>query len=220
MKERKLISLIAGLAVIVTLGLAPAAMAAEAEYVGNKTCKMCHNKASKGKVWDAWKAMSHSKAFETLNSDAAKAIAKEKGLAKPPAEEAACLKCHVTAHGVEAERLGKKHKVEDGVGCESCHGAGGKYWKKKVMQDREASIAAGMIVPDEKTCTACHNEESPSFKAFCYHERVEQIRHLNPLKPRTPEELAAMLVCGCGDACECVHGCEEGKCGVPPKPKK
>ena len=39
-------------------------------------------------------------------------------------------------HGAAAELLGKKYDVAEGVGCESCHGAGADYKKKKIMEDR------------------------------------------------------------------------------------
>jgi hypothetical protein len=70
------------------------------------------------------------------------------------------------------------------------------------------------------TCLGCHNKESPSFQPFCFYKARATFSHLNPLKPRTAEEKAQLLVCGCGDTCGCVHGCEEGKCGVPPKESK
>jgi hypothetical protein len=73
--------------------------------------------------------------------------------------------------------------------------------------------------PPMDTCLKCHNDESPGFKPFCFHEFVGNIRHLNPLKPRTEEERAALLVCGCEDPCACVNGCEEGQCGIPPDKK-
>jgi hypothetical protein len=36
--------------------------------------------------------------------------------------------------------------------------------------------------------------------------------------PAQCAERAAILACGCGEKCACKTGCEEGKCGVPPKP--
>ena len=68
-----------------------------------------------------------------------------------------------------------------------------------------------------RICSGCHNEESPTFKPFCYHERVDKIRHDDPRKPRVKED---QLVCGCGDPCPCVKGCEEGKCAVKAKDRK
>jgi hypothetical protein len=39
-----------------------------------------------------------------------------------------------------------------------------------------------MIIPDEKLCIGCHNEESPTYKEFNYAEAVKQIAHPRPAK--------------------------------------
>ena len=57
-----------------------------------------------------------------------------------------CLKCHAT--GASADM--------PGVQCESCHGPGSDYKSMKVMKDHEASLAAGLVIPDEATCLTCH----------------------------------------------------------------
>jgi hypothetical protein len=64
--------------------------------------------------------------------------------------------------------------------------------------------------PPLATCLGCHNEESPTYKPFCFKDRWEKIQHLNPRKPRTPEQLEAMK-CKCPDPCPCV----QGECGPP-----
>jgi len=42
-------------------------------------------------------------------------------------------------------------------------------------------------VPDRKTCTRCHNDESPSYKAFECEKAVKEILHLDPRKKRQAE---------------------------------
>ena len=150
------------------------------EFVGAGGCKICHKKAADGDQYGKWLTTGHAKAFETLGTPKAAEIAAAKGLEGSPQELDECLSCHVTAHGVEAERLGKKYKVEEGVGCESCHGAGGVYKKKAIMEDREKSLAAGMIIPTEETCTTCHNDKSPTFAGFDYEKMREKIIHPKP----------------------------------------
>jgi hypothetical protein len=172
------------LAVFVAIALVAALSvpaAAENAYVGADSCKMCHKKDEKGNQYAKWQESKHANAYATLATDKAKEIADGKGIAN--AQEAQeCLKCHVTAAGVDASLLDKKYKVEDGVGCESCHGAGKAYKKKKVMEDRDAAVAAGLVIPTEATCTACHNEESPTYQAFDYAARSAEIAHPNPSK--------------------------------------
>ena len=174
-------------AIIFAAGLimATGAMAeekAEHGFIGVKACGMCHKKDATGNQLGKWQEGPHAKAYETLGTDAAKAAAAELGLEGDPQTLDECLSCHVTAHGAKAELIGKRFMVEDGVGCESCHGAGADYKSKKVMEDRAAAVAAGMIVPTEETCTACHNEKSPTFKGFDYAEYLAKVAHPNPAK--------------------------------------
>ena len=73
--------------------------------------------------------------------------------------------------------VGSKFKKEDGVQCESCHGAGGDYKSMSVMKDRQKSIDAGLIMPTEKVCRSCHNTKSPNFKGFNFKKYYEKIKH-------------------------------------------
>ncbi len=155
------------------------------KYVGVGKCKTCHKSAKAGEQLKSWQESKHSKAYETLATAEAKKMAKEKNIADPQ-KAPECLKCHVTAYNVDKKYLGKKHKIEDGVGCESCHGPGGDYYKKKVMKaiykGEQDGASLGLIKPDEKTCKTCHNPESPSFKDFNYKKRVKEITHPIPKK--------------------------------------
>ena len=152
-------------------------------FEGVGRCKTCHKKPEQGEQFRLWSEGRHAKAFETLASEEAAAIAAEKGIENPQTADE-CLTCHVTAHGVAEELLGKRFKVEDGVGCESCHGAGGDYYKKKTMKALFAGEiepeSVGLVVQTEEVCTACHNEESPTFKEFNFEERVKEIAHPIP----------------------------------------
>src|SRR3972149_4298178 len=96
------------------------ARAAEHKYIGATKCKMCHNTEAQGKQYEKWLASRPSKAYETLGSGAAKKRAADKGLGDPQKADA-CLKCHVTAHGVKPELLDTKYAAKEGVTCESCH---------------------------------------------------------------------------------------------------
>jgi len=138
-----------------------------AEYVSNKQCKLCHNKKAQGEVWNKWQAMKHAQAFKTLLGDEAKAIAKERGLEKPPSEEPECLRCHVTAYNVKEKAFHEKLKKEDGVQCESCHGAASLHVadgkKSKMGKDKSVDMSAHISQPDAKMCTGCHNEDSGKY---------------------------------------------------------
>jgi hypothetical protein len=155
------------------------------KYIGAAKCGMCHKTAAKGDQFGQWSKSAHAKAYEALASDKALAIAKEKGLDKPPQQHDACLKCHVTGHGKPAAHFEPSFKKEDGVGCETCHGPGSDYKSTPVMKDPAASKAAGLVVADEKTCTACHNSESPTFEGFDFKTMWAKVQHPNPAKTKS-----------------------------------
>jgi hypothetical protein len=188
------IAMAIGLAVAV--GFASAA-GADAKYVGAGKCKTCHKKELIGDQYGAWQKSAHAKAFELLKGEKAKAVAAEKGIAGAPHEAAECLQCHATAQGLSASQVAAKPlKLEDGIQCESCHGPGSDYKKKKTMADHAKSVAAGMweAGKDEKICTACHNEKSPTWdaaKGFDFEARKKDIAHPIPADVKGRYEEAA-----------------------------
>jgi nitrate/TMAO reductase-like tetraheme cytochrome c subunit len=111
--------------------------AAEAEYISAAKCKMCHKVA-----YQSWEGLAHAKAFDRLK----------------PEEQSnpECLSCHATGGSADLP----------GVQCESCHGAGSEYKSIKVMKDREASVAAGLLLPDAATCKKCHEGAPHEVPAF------------------------------------------------------
>ena len=161
----------------------PATTVQEPEFIGASRCRTCHRKEEAGAQYPKWEESRHSKAYMTLASDEAKAIATEKGIENPQTA-AECLQCHVTAHGVPEERLGEKYSIEEGVGCESCHGAGGDYYKKSTMESIMAGetegASVGLVTPDDQVCVGCHNEKSPTFKGFDFEEYSAKIAHPIP----------------------------------------
>jgi len=154
------------------------------KYVGVSKCKMCHKGEKKGNIYEKWQAESHSKAFETLASDESKAIAKKLGIKEEPQQAKECLVCHVTAYKADAAEKEASLTMEEGVSCEACHGPGSEYKSLKVMKDLTAGKLKGadygLVVPDEKVCVTCHNEKSPTYKAFKFDEAVKKIAHPLP----------------------------------------
>ena len=134
-------------------------------FVGAETCGMCHKTEKQGKQLSIWQGTKHAEAYKTLLTPEADKIAKDKGFDTPAAKTPACLKCHVSGYGVDASLLGPKFKMEDGVQCETCHGAGADYKTLKVMKDKKLAEENGLVIPDVKTfCAKCHNSESPTYK--------------------------------------------------------
>jgi hypothetical protein len=176
-------SIALGIAAAGLLAHAAAAASADRAFVGSAKCATCHKTAAQGEQFPKWQASRHAKAYETLAGEKAKEIAKAKGIADPQ-KAPECLKCHVTAHGVDAALLGEKYAIADGVGCESCHGAGADYIKKATMEGVTSgtieAASVGLVKPDKATCEKCHNKESPTFTAFNYEKSLEKIKHSIP----------------------------------------
>lgn len=136
----------------------------ESQYVGVAKCKSCHKKELIGRQHAAWQKAPHARAFETLRSEASRAIAQRLGIEGPPHEAAACLRCHSTAFGVSEQQMEFPLERSDGVQCESCHGPGSRYRKKKIMSKPEKAKSLGLWdAAEEAVCTRCHNRESPTF---------------------------------------------------------
>ncbi|MBI2432391.1 MAG: cytochrome C554 [Candidatus Hydrogenedentes bacterium] len=202
MKSLKVGAAIA-VALSVALGLMSGARAADApgaQYVGNTTCKVCHNTPDTGEQWNKWKAVKHATALEALKSDAALKIAKDKGLTVPPSEAPECLKCHVTGYDPATKKAPAKIKLDDGVQCESCHGPASLHVKDgqflKFNPDKASTIDIKAHQPPvtEDACKKCHNEESPTWNpekytkadgtkaGFDFEEAKKIIAHPNPKK--------------------------------------
>lgn len=158
-----------------------AAQAPAHQFVGAKKCSLCHKKPEEGNQYGIWMDSKHAKAYEVLGTQAAKDAAAKLGIADPQTS-GKCLKCHSTAYWFGETKVSEDIAVEEGVSCESCHGAGKDYMKKSIMQDQKSSIENGLLIPDEKTCLQCHNSESPTFKEFNYSEQQPKIKHPIPEK--------------------------------------
>ena len=172
------------------------------DYIGSHKCKNCHKKEEEGAQYLKWQEEPHSKAYDTLLTDKAREVATAAGITTPPHETDQCLDCHTVGFGkggfevkdkafwnpAEGDKDAKKQKKRmEGlkhVGCESCHGPGGKYKKKSVMKDIFAGKVKGedygLIKPDKELCVSCHNEKSPTYVPFDYEKRKAEITHPYP----------------------------------------
>jgi len=120
-----------------------------ADHVGAESCRSCHPHA-----YEVWSASRHARSLDTLSRDQRR--------------DARCLQCH--ARDVQ-------QGADGSVGCESCHGAGGYYWPDYVMRDAELAKAAGLVVPDAKTCLQCHDASSPAVGPFDPAAKMKLIDH-------------------------------------------
>ena len=151
------------------------------KYIGVKMCSMCHKADKTGNQFGVWQKSKHAEAYKVLTGDKAAEIAKAKGI-KSAAEAPECLECH---GAVDAKLAEKSYDVKDGVQCEVCHGAGSAYKNMAIMKDHAKAVGAGLrdlkdMAAVEKLCVTCHNEKSPTHKAFKVDEMWAKIKHNVP----------------------------------------
>lgn len=156
--------------------------AQEHGFIGASACGMCHKSEKQGSQLSIWQESKHAEAYNVLKTEKADEIAATKGFKTKAVETPECLKCHASGYNVDAKFLGSKFKVEDGVQCETCHGAGEDYKSKKVMENREEAIANGLFVPEniDEFCIGCHNAESPTYVEFNFETMWDKIKHPVP----------------------------------------
>ncbi len=104
--------------------------------VGQAACLSCHKKTHK-----SWKRSPHAKAMTRLS--------------KTERQDVACVRCHATPSSFAAEPP-TQFRVEESVGCESCHGAGGAHAEAPT---KDNIVGLGDSCPEcviEAVCTSCH----------------------------------------------------------------
>lgn len=148
--------------------------ASTARFLGVETCgsSECHGSAEpwrnatvmmkERQIWQAHDA--HAKAYTALTGKDGQAIGHKMGLADP-AQAEQCLVCHTTF--VPAAQRGPKFSLEAGVGCESCHGAGGSFVPTHIQPTSKhaTNIAAGMYPTNNPgaraaLCLSCHQGDA------------------------------------------------------------
>ncbi|MEO5335849.1 MAG: cytochrome c family protein [Magnetospirillum sp. WYHS-4] len=165
------------IAVAALLMLAPLTGKAEpASFEGARVCIKCHDRQG-----EEWKKTAHAKALESLRPGQ-KAEAKGKAKldpAKDYTQDKDCLACHVTGYGQPGGYApGVGNKNLEGVGCESCHGAGSLYRlehgdaenrlkRSGETSDRKRLVGAGQNFDYEQACARCHlnHHGSPGARA-------------------------------------------------------
>ncbi len=150
-----------------------------AQFIGVEGCRGCHASAAIGDQYGRWAASAHARAYRDLGTDRAREVAARLHIGIPQQDER-CLRCHVTAFGAPAGRLSGTFRIEEGVQCESCHGAGERYASFSVMVDRVKAVASGLVIPGPEICRSCHNSQSPTFKEFRYDRDKARIAHPTP----------------------------------------
>ncbi|MDZ4787282.1 MAG: multiheme c-type cytochrome [bacterium] len=142
----------------------------DSKYLGTGSCSSsnCHGSVNpiKGSrilqnEYVTWvKKDAHSKAWRILTNEDSKKIAHNLGIGEP-SKETLCLNCHST--NIPSHLRGEKYSIEDGVTCESCHGAAENWLKSHASSktSHNENLENGMrdLVSLEKRsefCLSCH----------------------------------------------------------------
>jgi YVTN family beta-propeller protein len=176
--------------------LVPQAARSDApRYTGVMACAKCHREAEHGYQFSQWRTSTHTRAYAVLSSWTAEVMAKKAGVEGDPARSPACLRCHATAYHDGAGGVLESYAIEEGVGCEACHGAGSAYSPEATMRDKRAATAAGLKAVARETCLGCH--EHAHDRPFDYEKALAEIAHPTKLPPhveppryKTPRNLA------------------------------
>lgn len=163
-----LCAVVAGMAI----AAAPAPAAdAPASHLGVASCAsgVCHGAAKpveNARVlrneYVTWSHFDpHSGAYRTLRGEDSRRMAARLGIADA-AREPLCLDCH--ADHVAPALRGPRFQLDDGVGCEACHGASARWIASHDDAPRVThadNLAAGLVALESagvraRVCSACH----------------------------------------------------------------
>jgi YVTN family beta-propeller protein len=150
----------------------PGAVMPGPRYVGSAACGSCHRGREHGHQYSLWRMSEHARAWAVLGTSRAYEIAKKQGIQGEPSRSQQCLRCHTTGPG---GAFLASFTVDEGVGCEACHGPGSEYMQEAIMRDGRAARAAGLKRPGRETCAACH--EGAHGKPFSYEAAAKLIAH-------------------------------------------
>jgi hypothetical protein len=140
-------------------------------FVGSIGCKSssCHGGAGpKRSQYITWSQKDfHTKAFAVLLNSRSERIAESLGI--PSAQTSArCTVCHSPLQSVAPSRLTATARPDEGVSCESCHGAASGWLRGHTRTDwtYNTRVAAGMrdlrsLYVRAAACVACHQNLAP-----------------------------------------------------------
>lgn len=140
-------------------------------FVGSLGCKSsnCHGGAGpKRDQYFTWSQKDfHTKAFAVLLNSRSERIAESLGISAAQTS-ARCTICHSPFQAVPPTRLASTAHPDEGVSCETCHGAAGGWLRGHTRKDwtYNTGVGAGMrdlrsIYVRAAACAACHQNLAP-----------------------------------------------------------
>lgn len=135
-------------------------------YAGSAACSICHKD-----IHAAWSTTRHAQAFSSpiFQRDWS-------NLSK----QTSCLECHVTGFNKTSGSY-----TEEGVGCESCHGA---FQPNHPAQDM-------LIKPDAELCSTCHKNTTDEWKASPHNAANVQCQACHNPHSQTPLADSVTALC-------------------------
>lgn len=141
-------------------------------FIGALGCKSssCHGGAGpKRSQYFTWSQKDfHTKAFTILLDARSQRIAESLG-AGPAENSARCTVCHSPFGSVAPSRLGPDAHPDEGVSCETCHGAASGWLRGHTRKDWTYSTRVGAGMRDLRSlyvrataCAACHQYLEPA----------------------------------------------------------
>ena len=126
----------------------------------------------------------HADAYRVLFNERSERIARNLGGAQKAHEDARCLSCHVTPYAGGAPADQALAETAFGVGCESCHGAAGKWlgahtsqgWQGRTVaqkRDEFGFVPLTQLADLGQTCAGCHVGAPPNRHA----PRTRDVNH-------------------------------------------
>lgn len=141
------------------------------QFVGAQGCKSssCHGGAGpKRSQFTTWTQQDfHSRAYAVLIDARSARIAETLGIAQAQSS-ARCTVCHSPFQSVAPARLTRAAHADEGVSCESCHGAANGWLRAHTRTDwnYRTRVGAGMrdlrsVYVRASACVACHQNLAP-----------------------------------------------------------
>lgn len=160
-------------------GMPPVPQQGDAVHLGVASCasSACHGASSPApggvvlqNEYSTWQRQDpHAGAYGLLLNEDSQRMARKLGI-EAAHEADVCLDCHTD--NVPEERRGEKFQIDDGIGCEACHGGAEDWLQLHTVNDNAVShqrnIDAGLYpTADPETraevCLSCHLGDETKF---------------------------------------------------------
>ncbi len=160
---------------LLRLGISPDEAPEGPKYVGSMVCAKCHKGPEKGYQFSWWRRDPHAQAFASLGTPKGRKMARRAGVKGDPQRSQKCLTCHVSGYETKDPVYLSSFSIDEGVGCEGCHGPGSEYSDEEIMQDLPAAQKAGLNPGSGESCAPCHQKAHG--KPFDLKEAMKKIAH-------------------------------------------